>query len=126
MNDFGWKERSGLVEEWVAPAFQGFASTTEEAMVVDNEKFLSTDLQKLLEGKVNPQSSVKWERRGQTQTITVCAVTCCDNGLYLSSESVKFHYSDEYEALPPLLEGQWDIYFLAEKLAEELGVRFYK
>lgn len=126
MNDFGWKERLGLIEEWVAPAFQGFASPTEEAMVVDNEKFLYTDLQKFLEGKVNPHSSVKWERSGQTQSVTVCAVTCCDKGLYLSSESVKFHYSDEYESLPPLLEGHWDIYFLAEKLAEELGVRFYK
>ena len=126
MNDFGWKERSGLIEEWVAPTFQGFASPTEEAMVVENEKFLSTDLQKFLEGKVNPHSSVNWKRNGKTQSITVCAVTCCDKGLYLSSEAVKFHYSDEYESLPPLLEGQWDIYFLAEKLAEELGVRFYK
>ena len=126
MNDFGWKERSGLIEEWVAPTFQGFASPTEEAMVVENEKFLSTDLQKFLEGKVNPHSSVSWKRNGKTQSITVCAVTCCDKGLYLSSEAVKFHYSDEYESLPPLLEGQWDIYFLAEKLAEELGVRFYK
>ena len=126
MNDFGWKERLGLVEEWVAPTFQGFASPTEEAMVVENEKFLSTDLQKFLEGKVNPHSSVSWKRNGKTQSITVCAVTCCDKGLYLSSEAVKFHYSDEYESLPPLLEGQWDIYFLAEKLAEELGVRFYK
>ena len=126
MNDFGWKDRLGLVEEWVAPTFQGFASPTEEAMVVENEKFLSTDLQKFLEGKVNPHSSVSWKRNGKTQSITVCAVTCCDKGLYLSSEAVKFHYSDEYESLPPLLEGQWDIYFLAEKLAEELGVRFYK
>lgn len=126
MNDFGWKERLGLVEEWVAPAFQGFASPTEEAMVSENVVFCATDLKAFLEGKVNPHSSVSWKRNGQTQTITVCAVTCCDNGLYLSSESVKFHYSDEYEALPPLLEGQWDIYFLAEKLAEELGVRFYK
>ena len=126
MNDFGWKERSGLIEEWVAPTLQGFASPTEEAMVVENEKFLSTDLQKFLEGKVNPHSSVSWKRNGKTQSITVCAVTCCDKGLYLSSEAVKFHYSDEYESLPPLLEGQWDIYFLAEKLAEELGVRFYK
>lgn len=126
MNDFGWKERLGILEEWVAPAFQGFASPSEEKMVLENTTFCETDLHQFLQDKINTHSSVKWERSGQTQTITVCAVTCCDKGLYLSSESVKFHYSNEYEALPPLLEGQWDIYFLAEKLAEELGVRFYK
>ena len=126
MNDYGWKERFGLIEEWVAPTFQGFATTDEETMVAENTTFCATDLQKFLEGKVNSHSSVKWERKGQTQTLTVCAVTCCDKGLFLSSESVKFHYSNEYESLPPLLEGNWDIYFLAEKLAEELGIRFYK
>ena len=29
MNDFGWKERLGLTEQWVAPTFQGFATTDE-------------------------------------------------------------------------------------------------
>ena len=126
MNDFGWKERLGLTEQWVAPTFQGFATADEETMVADNDQFYITDLQKFLESKINHHSSVKWERKGQTQTITVCAVTCCDKGLFLSSESVKFHYSNESESLPALLEGDWDIYFLAEKLANDLGIRFYK
>ena len=35
MNDFGWKERLGLTEQWVAPTFQGFATADEETMVAD-------------------------------------------------------------------------------------------
>ena len=115
--------RSGFPVKVIAPdLFQKLVPGENHARVF--HKHLEQLI--FLEGKVNPHSSVKWERNGKTQSITVCAVKCCSKGLYLSSESVTFHYSDEYETLPPLLEGDWDIYFLAEKLANDLGIRFYK